>query len=159
MATVPEHPQGLHSGLSDGEIRICVMRIRGYAPGYGRLFSYQFAIIRCADGQPLGEISLILGMNQKLYYAGNIGYNILPRHRGHRYARKACKLVLRFAARHGMGSVLITCNPDNTASLRTIQGLNGASFVETVPVPQDHPLRQRGDVEKCVFSVPTVSGR
>ena len=38
----------------------------------------------------VGSCDLRYGMNEELYYAGNIGYNVLSVYRGHGYAYQAC---------------------------------------------------------------------
>jgi tagatose 1,6-diphosphate aldolase len=43
--------------------------------------------------------------------------------------------------------VTITCDPDNLASIRTIERL-GASFADEVPVPPHDPHFQRGSRSK-----------
>jgi tagatose 1,6-diphosphate aldolase len=44
----------------------------------------------------------------------------------------------------------ITCNPDNTASRRTLDRL-GAEFVEIVSVPDDYPLIAGTLRQKCRY--------
>jgi tagatose 1,6-diphosphate aldolase len=83
-------------------------------------------------------------------YAGNIGYGVYPPARGHHYAERACRLLLRLARAHGMKRLWITCNPDNIASKRTCERL-GCTLGGIVTVPTGHPLYLRGDREKCRY--------
>jgi predicted acetyltransferase len=98
-----------------------------------------------------GSISLRIGNSyDTVMYCGHIGYHVYPMARGHRFAQRACRLLLPLANRHGLNPLWITCNPENAASRRTCQ-LLGAKFVELVPVPVEHSLYQRGDKEKCRY--------
>ncbi|MDR2899562.1 MAG: tagatose-bisphosphate aldolase, partial [Clostridiales bacterium] len=47
--------------------------------------TYVFRICSIKNNEFLGEISLRVGFNQSIYYAGHIGYNVSPPHRGHNY--------------------------------------------------------------------------
>ena len=99
----------------------------------------------------VGYCDLRAGMNEELYYAGNIGYHIFTRYRGHGYAREATKLLLAIAAeKFGMEEVLITCSPDNMASHRTLEHLGGEK-TDTVDVPSWHWLYRRGEKVKEIY--------
>ena len=104
----------------------------------------------------VGGIALRIGTNREIeMFTGNIGYHVYPPARGHHYAERACRLILPIARRHGMEKLWITCNPDNLASRRTCERL-GATLVEIVTVPPDHPFRQRGETAKCRYLLPLV---
>ena len=99
----------------------------------------------------VGSIDLRLKMNEEMYYYGHIGYNITPKHRGHHYSYEACKVLFKEAKEeYGLDELFITCNPDNIASYKTLQRLNG-ELVEVVQVPKEHELYKRGDKMKCIF--------
>jgi tagatose 1,6-diphosphate aldolase len=85
-------------------------------------------------------------------YVGHIGYHVYPPARGHHYAERACRLLFPLAARHSINPLWITCNPDNFPSRRTCERLGGV-LVEIVPVPEHHPLYQRGETMKCRYRV------
>jgi len=102
-------------------------------------------------GQRIGDCDLRLGMNEELYYAGNIGYNIQKEYRGHGYAYEACRILFRLArTKYHMEELIITCSPDNLASKKTLQKLGG-QLLETVEVPADHWLYQRGETGKDIY--------
>jgi predicted acetyltransferase len=102
-------------------------------------------------GQRIGDCDLRLGMNEELYYAGNIGYNIQKEYRGHGYAYEACRILFRLArTKYHMEELIITCSPDNLASKKTLQKLGG-QLLETVEVPADHWLYQRGETVKDIY--------
>jgi tagatose 1,6-diphosphate aldolase len=98
-----------------------------------------------------GGLGLRIGVNREIeLYSGNIGYHVYPPARGHHYAERACRLVLPLARRHGMEQVWITVNPDNWPSRRTCERL-GATLIDVVPIPKDHPFRTRGETAKCRY--------
>jgi tagatose 1,6-diphosphate aldolase len=115
--------------------------------------------MRCHDRPDLpmaGGISLRLGNSyDTVMYYGHIGYHVYPPARGRHYAERATRLLLSLAARHGIDPLWVTCNPDNFASRRSCERL-GAQLVEIVPVPLEHPLYQRGEMEKCRYRVETA---
>ncbi|MBQ9048833.1 MAG: GNAT family N-acetyltransferase [Solobacterium sp.] len=99
----------------------------------------------------VGNCDLRVGMNRELYYAGNIGYNVIPAYRGHGYAYQACLLLFDIARdEYGMNELIITCSPENTPSRRTLEKLNG-ELLETADVPEDHWLYKRGEPVKNIY--------
>jgi tagatose 1,6-diphosphate aldolase len=99
----------------------------------------------------VGGIGLRIGSTYpvEMYY-GHLGYHVFPIARGRHYAERACRLLLPLARQHGLKPIWITCNPDNYASRRTCERL-GARLVSIVPVPEEDPLYQRGETEKCRY--------
>jgi predicted acetyltransferase len=111
--------------------------------------AYRFHIL--FQGERAGTISLRVGSDERLVqYAGQIGFGVAPPFRGHRLAELATRLLLPLAREHGLAALWITCNPANTASLRTLERL-GAVYVETVPLPEDYDSYAQGEREKCRF--------
>jgi len=100
-----------------------------------------------------GGLALRIGRSYdvEMYY-GHIGYHVYPPLRGRHLAERACRLIFPLAAQHQLNPLWITCNPDNLPSRRTCERLGG-KLVETVPVPEEHPLYQRGDTDKCRFRI------
>lgn len=139
------------------------LRVRKLAPANEVLRfapAYHFNIISLQTDQVAGEISLRLGNTWFLeMYAGQIAYSVLSEHQGHRYAARACRLVLPLAHAHGIDSLWITCNPDNLASKRTCE-IAGGELVEIVDLPSDCDMYHRGERQKCRFRfVTATSGR
>ena len=137
--------------LTDGEIDLVkVMDIKAADAGDG-IPSVVFEIRRHGSLTAIGRCDLRLGMNEGLYYAGQVGYTVYPPYRGHHTALKACRILFQLAReKYGMSSLIITCNPDNLPSRRTLEHLGG-TLKEIVRIPQDHYLVRYGDVEKCIF--------
>lgn len=102
----------------------------------------------------VGSIELSLKMTDYSFYYGNIGYHILHKYRGHHFAKSACILLMQEAlSKYAMQEFIITCNPDNIASIKTIEKLPKVTFLGKVAVPKDHRLYQKGEKEKLVYRV------
>ncbi|MCF0114263.1 MAG: GNAT family N-acetyltransferase [Erysipelotrichaceae bacterium] len=99
----------------------------------------------------VGYCDLRVGaMCDSLYYAGQLGYHVFKPFRGHSYAYKACLLLFEIARKKGMKELLITCSPDNIPSKKTLIKLGG-NYVDTVPVPENHYLYERGETVKEIY--------
>ena len=99
----------------------------------------------------VGKCDLRLKNDGFMYYYGNVGYNIKESYRGHHYAYYACKILFKIAKEEfGMKELIITCNPDNDASYKTLKRLGG-KLVEIAQIPYDHELYEKGDRFKCIF--------
>lgn len=95
------------------------------------------------DGRKIGECNLRVGHNDKIYLGGNIGYQIDENFRGHHYAAKACELLFALAREHELGYLIITCEPNNIASLRTCERLGG-TLLEIADIPETSDMYQAG---------------
>lgn len=74
----------------------------------------------------LGRISLRHELNELLYsWGGHIGYAVRPGARGHGYALAALTAMLERCRARGIDPVLVTCDPDNVPSRRTIERAGG----------------------------------
>lgn len=111
--------------------------------------AYHFFIAN-KEGVRMGSCDLRIGHNEKLYFGGNIGYRVEEEYRGNHYAGKACLLLFELARKHGLEYVIITCNPDNDASRKTCE-YAGGRLLETVQLPPDNDMREKGETEKCIF--------
>lgn len=121
-------------------------KYRDYVP------ALNFAIVSKADNNYVGRCVLRVGHNKKTFFGGNIGYFVNEMYRGHRYAYYACLELLEIAARKGLAYVLITCNPDNIASRRTCELLNG-EFLGEFSLPDDSEMRLKGELSKLIYRV------
>lgn len=137
--------------LADSEISL---RLEGVKPIEERsgVPSYSFSICDASSGRKMGHLSFRVGHNENLYYHGNIGYSVEPPYRGRHYAEKACRLAFRLAKLHGMETLIITCDPDNTASRKTCEHL-GATLLEIADIPAGHYLRSAATPQKCIYLV------
>ena len=129
--------------LSDGEIRLALTGADPADEKTGYVPAYRFDILRESDGAVVGCCDLRIGYVRNTYYGGNIGYAVSEDYRGHHYAKKACRLLFRLAALHGMPYLYISCAADNEPSRRTLEALGG-ELVECAPVPSYTGLYQEG---------------
>lgn len=116
---------------------------RGFVP------SYHFRILN-HEQRDVGHLNVRVGNTDHIRLAaGHIGFEIHPDHRGHHYALKACLAIGPWASGI-LDEILITTDPDNAASIRTIE-LLGATFMGLVDVPKNDPHYQRGSFQKRVY--------
>jgi len=135
--------------LQNDELKLKLKKTSDANPAKQWLPAYYFDIC-LLDGTEAGSIDLRIGHNERVYYGGNIGYEIKPEHRGHHYAGKAVKLLMELARKHGMDEVLITCDPSNPASARTCEYAGGV--LETVAdIPEDHDMYKEGKRQVCIY--------
>jgi tagatose 1,6-diphosphate aldolase len=133
--------------LSSDEVSLRFDKIVPGDPALGFVPYYHFRIILAADGADAGHINFRVGDTEHVRIcAGHIGFVVLEAFRGHGYALQACRALAPFVASI-YDSVIITCDPDNLASRRTIERL-GACFIDQVPVPPHYPSYQKGSRHK-----------
>ena len=116
--------------------------------GFGEC--YDFIISPHGKRREAGQVSLRLGESAGVYYFGHIGYHVDPPYRGQHFAERACRLLMPLIETVGKTSVVITCDPDNAPSRRTIERL-GCEYECTVPVPPDLQRRWELSPMKCRY--------
>jgi len=123
--------------LSHGEVMLRFSRIvfgdaaRGLVP----YFHYRILI---PVGMDAGHINFRVGDTEHVRrYVGHIGFEVSEWFRGNHFALKACLALAPFV-RSVYKDVVVTCDPENLASRRTIESL-GALFIEEVEVPPHDP--------------------
>ena len=138
MESLPQPPER----LSFGKVSLCFVHVvpddtkRGLVPFY----HYRICI---SDSLGTGHLNFRVGDTEHVrLYAGHIGYEIYQAFRGHGYALQACHAITLFV-RSIYPAVILTSDPDNLASIRTIEKL-GANFMDEVAVPPHDPHYQRG---------------
>lgn len=80
-----------------------------------------------ADGEEyVGRITLRHQLTEALFtWGGHIGYAVRPSARRRGHASAALREMLDVSRRLGVDPVLVTCDVDNVASRRTIEGAGG----------------------------------
>jgi len=137
--------------LVDGDLELVLVEKDPGDPAAGHVPAYRFSMRRAGREEEIGGITLRVGNTHHVVaYAGHIGYGVHAEHRGHRYAARACRLLLPLARSHGLHTLWITCKPDNAASRRTCE-IIGAELVEIVDLPEDTDMYQRGERQKCRY--------
>lgn len=139
-------------GLQDDEIKLTLAKMlpKGH-PDMGDM-PILFFNIRLLDGTRIGQCDLRVGDSRHTEVLGHIGYGIYEAYRGHHYAAKACRLLMKYAKKAHMPHVDITCNTDNQASIRTCELLN-AQLLGTVEVPSDNIDYQNGSRIKYRYRI------
>ena len=136
---------------SGGELRLVLDAVDLPDPSLGRVPAYRFHLV--VNAAAAGTISLRVGDNQRLVrYAGQVGFAVDPVFRGQGLAERATRLLLPLARSHGLDPLWITCNPDNAASVRTIERLGGV-FVESVDLPPDYDRHAAGERRKLRYRI------
>jgi tagatose 1,6-diphosphate aldolase len=134
----------------DGVV-VSVDERRGPAPERGFLPAYVCTIRRAHDRVPVGSLNLRIGDTEFVQrFAGHVGYEILPEHRGLHYAARACVTIAAIARHHGMHTLWITVEPHNIASRKTCERL-GCELVEIVDLPPDCEMYRAGERRKCRY--------
>ncbi len=139
--------------LVDDDLMLLLAEKSPADPSKGYVPTYKFEMRLVGTPEKIGNIDLRVGETERLrMYGGQLAYGVTPDFRGHRYAARACRLLLQLAKQHGMSELWITCNPDNIASKRTCE-LAGAIFVEVVDLPEDIDMYQEGERQKCRYRI------
>lgn len=113
---------------------------KGFAPGY------HFRVL-ISESVDVGHVNIRVGNSEHVTRcAGHVGFEIHPEHRGKKYSSKACEALARFIS-DALGSVIITTDPDNVASVKTIERIGGV-LMDEVDVPPTDPHYARGSRQK-----------
>jgi predicted acetyltransferase len=135
--------------LADGDLRLVLKEYGPADPVKGWVPAYRFFIF--VGSEQVGRIDLRLGATDFMVrFAGQVGYEIDPPHRGHKYAARAVVLLKSVARIHSFEVLWISCNPENAASRRTCE-LAGAELVEIVDLPSDCDMYADGERRKCRY--------
>ena len=104
----------------------------------GKVQATQFLAVRKSDGRLVGMIQVRHYFNEYLEkYAGHIGYSVRPGERRRGYAKEMLRLALPYCKGLGLDRVLISCEPENEGSRRTILS-NGGVYESTVHEPEEN---------------------
>ena len=145
MTWSPDLPSAPRS-LRHQEVSLTFVKMTPGDPSRGFIPGYHFQI-RNDQGEDVGHLNFRVGESEHVCLAaGHLGYEILEAHRGHGYAAQACLALAPFIAEVS-GSILITVDPDNLPSIRTVERI-GASFIDEVDVPKNDPHYLRGSFRK-----------
>lgn len=141
---LPPPPMALHEGEVAVQFsKIVAPKRKGLAP------YYHFRIL--AGTKDVGHVNLRVGESDHLrIVVGHVGYGIKQRYRGHSYALLACRALAPFA-RTVIPEVVLTCDPENHASRRTIEKLVGSEVAEEVTVPHHDPHYRGGARRKLRY--------
>lgn len=134
----PDPPENLNFG----EVHLRFVQIFPCDPSRDFVPYYHFRIL-ILENTDVGHINFRVGDTEHIRRAaGHIGYGIDETFRGHRLAFQACRAIAPFV-RLFYDVVLITSDPGNIASIRTIERL-GARLIDEMTVPENDPHYERG---------------
>ena len=143
--------------LTDGDLMLEPLALKPHP--VHRVQTYFFRMTHAINGEELGKINLRTESTEHVVrYAGHVGFEVNPAHRGHHYAARALRLLLLLAHRYGIDFLSITCDPDNFPSRRTCE-YAAAKFVEVVDVPADCIIHRSGHPRKCRYILSTTAPR
>ncbi len=132
--------------MRDADLELILRETSPYIPEKGFVPAYNFSMVNITSKEIMGNIDLRVGLTEKLkVYGGHIGYEVYEPYRGHRYAGRSCRLLFPFLRKLGINPVVITCDPGNLPSKKTIESL-GAVLLATNQV----------EVEPKVFRLTSV---
>lgn len=119
---------------------------RNYSP------QYKFTLFKTGTKEVMGMIGLRPILTSSLErYGGNINYHVDETYRGHNYAARSCRLLFPLARKHGIKSLLITCDPKNIASVKTCELLNGTLL--DISLVEIEPQQFR---DTCRYEIPII---
>lgn len=99
--------------------------------------------VRKEDNRLVGMTQVHQVLNDFLKnYAGHIGYNVRPDERGKGYAKIILKKALEFQKCIGNNPVIVSCEPSNTASRKTILACGGV-YEKNVVIPEENVTLER----------------
>lgn len=99
-------------------------------------------LIAVVDGEVVGRVSLRHRLTESLLkVGGHIGYGVVPAHRRRGYATEMVRQTLPYCAALGIDRALITCDDDNTASIKVIERNGGV--LENITNDPDLPVQKR----------------
>lgn len=132
--------------MNFGPVRLIFDTLIEVEPG-GELVSFYHFKVAVKDGKTVGHINFKIGDTRHIRQCvGHIGYEILPQYRGNHYSYFACNAIRPFVKKF-YNKVILTSDPDNKASIKTIERLN-AVFLNEILVPQQDPSYKNGSRRK-----------
>jgi len=137
--------------MIDGELHVVLASREPGIPEKGWVPAYHFKLRVDGHAEAVGHVHLRVGYTGHITtVAGHIAYGVVSEWRGRRFAARGARMVIDFAHSLGMATIWITCNPDNVASLRTLEIL-GAERIDEVDVPAGTEMYDRGEYRKVRF--------
>lgn len=128
--------------LKSGAVQLHFEEVVAGNPERGLVPWYHFRIVN-EGGEEVGHINFRIGDSPHVMMtAGHVGFFIDPQHRGSSFSYHACCALAPFIRRH-YDRVILTADPANVPSIRTIQKLGG-KFLGEVDVPPHDPAYASG---------------
>ncbi len=126
-------------------------RARGRNVAEGFVRADEFWIVEA--GEVVGSLGVRHELNERLrLISGHIGYSTHPAYRSRSIATFALKKRLEVLAGLGVAEALVTCSPENLASIRVIEKCGGRRITDTV-------FPERPDLARRRYLLPTNAER
>lgn len=98
----------------------------------GRVPATQYLGIRTSDHKLVGMLQIRHSLNEHLRtHGGHIGYCVRRSERRKGYATQMLKQAVAICKDMGIHNIMLTCNPENTASAKVMQA-NGGTYTKQV---------------------------
>lgn len=128
--------------MQSGPIKLAFDKIVDVEPGGELVPFYHFKILSLSEEQ-VGHINFKVGdTNHIIQCVGHIGYEVLQQHRGKSYAFFACNALKPFI-KTIYSKIILTSDPSNLSSIKTIEKLD-AKFLNEIVVPEQDPSYKSG---------------
>ncbi len=102
--------------------------------------SFELALV---EGKVAGRLSVRHALNEfLLQQGGHIGYGVLPAFRGRGIGKRMLQRGLELTAALGIQRALVTCDENNAASRRIIEGAGGVYESSCVGAGLEQPIRR-----------------
>jgi predicted acetyltransferase len=121
--------------LIDNELQLVLEFTAQANPEKDYVPAYFFNMFHRDFNENIGKIDLRIGFNENIFYGGQVGYMVLEKYRGNRYAMRSLKLIFELAKNHDFKELWVNCHPENIASKRTLE-LAGGKCIEIVNIPK-----------------------
>lgn len=95
------------------------------------------------DGIEVGNIVFRRAPATLVQICGHVGYHIDEEYQGHGYATKALVAIMGHIQKLGYTSIVITCDPRNLPSKKTIEHFRILNYQEVAICDPDYPSQEK----------------
>lgn len=148
------HEKLLHTDTIPGAV--ISLKLQGFYPAHDAHDLPNYSFFMMLADQIIGKITLRLGYNELTLIQGHIGYEIDEAYRGYGYSYYALSMILELARAHGFQSVLVTCDPSNVRSIKSVLKVGGKMIYHMKEVPKDHIYYVLGITHLNVYSIDLI---
>ncbi len=137
------------SKLIDGDLELRFKEKRKAIILQSCVQAYVFEMYLSNTNRKIGVIKLRPKLTPELReYGGHIEYEVAEKFRGNNYAARSCKLLFPLMKKLKINSTIITCDPSNIASIKTIEKIGG-KLISTKNI-EISPAKKRLTNKYCI---------
>ena len=112
--------------LIDGDLELRFLEKRKAMILKSCIWESVFEMYLVDTNQKIGELKLRPKLTFELReYGGHIEYEVAKKFRGNNFAARSCILIFPLMKKLKINPIIITCNPTNIASVKTIEKIGG----------------------------------